>query len=1360
MSAKKTSSSPKACCFCNLADDNELEYGKIYEHNGIVTHYYCLLLSSNMEQKGQDNEGILGFLTEDIQKELRRGKRLVCTYCRKSGATLGCCNVKCKRIFHFPCGLKAGSLHQFFGEFKSYCINHKPKQNIDQHILKEISSIDNLLCYICYDKVNPSDHVETLWAPCCKKDAWFHRKCVQQLAMSAGYFFKCPLCNNKKEFQKVMQENGIFVPSQDASWELVPNAFEELLYRHDQCDAVLCLCPKGRKYTSSNAKWELVLCRTCGSQGIHMSCGQLKWANPVWDCVECTSILGKAIKDKENVRSSSSNGSSLREFDSDSDTDISVGTEFPLQYASPNFDLSPSSSSSSLPDIMSNIKLRPGPRSFKLQQQIKAQQISKQIVELKYFDLKRNETDTNNAKYKDNSLVKNDTVKIKSLTSKESSSQERREENDTQKNDKQTDCREERKSSVSNNNDEKLMEKKADIIIIESDDDNDGGDDDNNNDDDDDVKIILSKQTMSQTPLQRSNKPLGLITDKSVLPEDSNVAFPKMESIDRQNADASESEIASKNTSVIVRQSSAASPRESTANSLSLNSEDADADVDTVDINGSPIMSIKITNVTSVLPEVFESTPDIICEDDALKNSVNSVSALKRKVFEEYVRSMMPLKRSVPEASNVADNGHKKIKRDKFCENYTTHGCMKPYATAPDTSARQNRGTSPIKPDEISKAAEDPSKCMSADGSFNSSLNVSRKKDYKDTSSKTCEISASSLNDAQRNDPSLSLHQMSNNCTDQVKSRHSVEGSTLCNVQSKQENSLRETANTHLHFNECNSQLDSTSNLNSTNNQDTSNNEANAVCAAPLSSLTLPERLQTLNNITGINNNQTVFKNQDITIRAVNPTTCAGNNNRTGVSNKHKIVTSAREKSNAKVSSLKYPGHESPNKCDGDAGTSRAETRSTGQRKRHFPSDHSGKNGAIGYPQSLATTRSVFLHVTSNHNTCHQPRLIPQYMDLNNLKFRACESDNVQMILYDTFSVNISMKNPKESRKRLESLAPPKEYTFIPRRRDETSSSKDYIADERIDKFYCTLKSETHLINDKTKCITRSRDDAKENLDPIKSRTLSRNDVFSNSTLMNNTDDAVTPSDYICENDNEMMRFVSSDTNVSTFTRRICNMNIDNIADNIEFVRNDCNQLSRINFEDVQQQVAASNVISESKEEKTSNDRFSEEIDKVERSINSDLNIVSRNKSVEKVLQDNITFFVNKHVDDDRELRYDSVDDASVLSNDKCLSRMNVVRLKAQNRRSARVANITYNEHNILNKQIDTYNADGFIQCRTFYENTANHKSESNAKRSIKSCFKISIDLCKIQNLLDTRPELFTNQDCNDNHWRKSSLCS
>lgn len=42
MSARGNSSR-KVCCFCNLTENNELEYGKFHEHNGIVAHYYCLV---------------------------------------------------------------------------------------------------------------------------------------------------------------------------------------------------------------------------------------------------------------------------------------------------------------------------------------------------------------------------------------------------------------------------------------------------------------------------------------------------------------------------------------------------------------------------------------------------------------------------------------------------------------------------------------------------------------------------------------------------------------------------------------------------------------------------------------------------------------------------------------------------------------------------------------------------------------------------------------------------------------------------------------------------------------------------------------------------------------------------------------------------------------------------------------------------------------------------------------------------------------------------------------------------------------------------------------------------------------------
>ena len=52
-----------------------------------------------------------------------------------------------------------------------------------------------------------------------------------RLACTAGYFFKCPLCNCKDGFEEEMKKFGVFVPEQDASWETEPSAYSGLLER-------------------------------------------------------------------------------------------------------------------------------------------------------------------------------------------------------------------------------------------------------------------------------------------------------------------------------------------------------------------------------------------------------------------------------------------------------------------------------------------------------------------------------------------------------------------------------------------------------------------------------------------------------------------------------------------------------------------------------------------------------------------------------------------------------------------------------------------------------------------------------------------------------------------------------------------------------------------------------------------------------------------------------------------------------------------------------------------------------------------------------------------------------------------------
>ena len=93
--------------------------------------------SQNVEQNGHDEEGLNGFLTEDIDKGLAFGQSQKCTYCGKKGATLRCNkpslkvkDTKCSKKYHFTCGVQQGT-HTFIfsGMMNSFCPFHRPKQD-------------------------------------------------------------------------------------------------------------------------------------------------------------------------------------------------------------------------------------------------------------------------------------------------------------------------------------------------------------------------------------------------------------------------------------------------------------------------------------------------------------------------------------------------------------------------------------------------------------------------------------------------------------------------------------------------------------------------------------------------------------------------------------------------------------------------------------------------------------------------------------------------------------------------------------------------------------------------------------------------------------------------------------------------------------------------------------------------------------------------------------------------------------------------------------------------------------------------------------------------------------------------------
>uniref|UniRef100_UPI00358DEA53 PHD finger protein 7-like isoform X2 n=2 Tax=Myxine glutinosa TaxID=7769 RepID=UPI00358DEA53 len=272
------------CILCGLSEDDEFKYGEMMmdAESEIAAHYYCLILSSGLWQKAKENEGLIGFRPEDIIKEVSRAYRLTCSFCKERGASIGCDIKSCRKIFHLPCALKNSCLLQFYGNYPSYCEQHRPQQAVgNSTVLNEAQQ-----CIMCFDDIVPEATFCNLCTPCCFH--WFHRHCLQKLALNFGlYFFRCPACNNKVDFQNEMLCMGIHIPQRDASWELEENAYEDLLQQYEHCDLEHCLCTHGRNFGSSKGRWKLVRCHCCGSAGAHVACARLRRKNDDWCCNDC-----------------------------------------------------------------------------------------------------------------------------------------------------------------------------------------------------------------------------------------------------------------------------------------------------------------------------------------------------------------------------------------------------------------------------------------------------------------------------------------------------------------------------------------------------------------------------------------------------------------------------------------------------------------------------------------------------------------------------------------------------------------------------------------------------------------------------------------------------------------------------------------------------------------------------------------------------------------------------------------------------------------------------------------------------------------------------------------------------------------
>ncbi|GAB0088091.1 hypothetical protein DMENIID0001_024710 [Sergentomyia squamirostris] len=281
------------CVLCRSSERDDVQYGEFLRKNRVSVHYYCLLLTTIMEQNGNDEDGIRGFLLPDILESASKSVNKKCTYCRETGANIACCNLKCFRFFHTPCGAKNNARYTFHDTFQSFCHRHIDlPDDVEPHAAADI-------CNICCDEMGPYHPLRSIRTPCCSS-GWFHRTCLAQSALSAGYFFRCPLCNDENTFRQFLVNRNVFIPDRDASWELAPQAFSEL-ERKVSCDAIQCRCPNGR--TANEHYWKMKICKVCGSNGIHVNCNKL-FAHRAYTCRDCDETLQIIVKQKNGETSS------------------------------------------------------------------------------------------------------------------------------------------------------------------------------------------------------------------------------------------------------------------------------------------------------------------------------------------------------------------------------------------------------------------------------------------------------------------------------------------------------------------------------------------------------------------------------------------------------------------------------------------------------------------------------------------------------------------------------------------------------------------------------------------------------------------------------------------------------------------------------------------------------------------------------------------------------------------------------------------------------------------------------------------------------------------------------------------------
>lgn len=121
-----------SCVLCHGRDETPTT-GPLSTKNEVTAHQNCLLFSAGIFcRDSPQSDDLFGFSVEDVINEVKRGNKLMCSGCKRKGATAGCGVKRCKRSYHYPCAVDEGA--ESFedpdtGKYELFCFKHCKKEN-------------------------------------------------------------------------------------------------------------------------------------------------------------------------------------------------------------------------------------------------------------------------------------------------------------------------------------------------------------------------------------------------------------------------------------------------------------------------------------------------------------------------------------------------------------------------------------------------------------------------------------------------------------------------------------------------------------------------------------------------------------------------------------------------------------------------------------------------------------------------------------------------------------------------------------------------------------------------------------------------------------------------------------------------------------------------------------------------------------------------------------------------------------------------------------------------------------------------------------------------------------------------------